>query len=474
MLQYINMKINGSIFKSYDIRGIYPEDLNEDAAFKIGQAFVEYTGAKNIVVGQDMRLSSPALFKALTNGIIVQGADVYNIGQVPTEGMYFAVGHYAYNAGVMITASHNPKKYNGFKLVGKEAGKTKVIPGKEIGEVVEKGDFSEISKQGEIKEIDIWQDYINHIFSFVDVKKIKPFKVVIDAGNGMAGKVIPIISEKLPIEVIPLNFELDGNFPAHPSNPLLEGVTDQISRKVKKKKADFGFIFDGDADRIYLIDEKGDFIKADITLLLLAEYLLEKNPGKGVAYNVICSKAIPGFIKKWKGKPIRTKVGFINVQKGMMENNGIMGGELSGHYSFKDNYYLDSGFIAFLILLQIISESGKKISEIVKELSSYAKGDEINFKVKNKEAILNKIKEKYSDGKQDYLDGVTVEYENWWFNIRASQTESLLRLTIEADTQKLLSQKEKELTALIEVLAVSDTARTGGIRYRQQNIDSFH
>lgn len=444
------MKINSSIFKSYDIRGIYPKDLNEDTAFKIGQAFVEYTEAKNIVVGQDMRLSSPALFEALVRGITLQGADVYNIGQVPTEGMYFAVGHYAYDAGIMITASHNPKEYNGFKLVGKEAGKTKVISGKEIGKIVGKDDFSEVSKQGEIKELDIWQDYINHIFSFVDVKKMEPFEVAIDAGNGMAGKVIPLISEKLPIKVIPLNFELDGNFPAHPSDVFQKGATDQIGRAVKDEKADFGVIFDGDADRIYLIDELGNFIRGDITLLLLAKYLLEKNPGKGVTYNLICSKAVPEFIKKWGGKPIRTKVGFVNVQKGMMENNGIMGGELSGHYSFKDNYYLDSGFIVFLILLEIISKTDKKVSEITKELSPYAKGAEINFKVKDKEAVLNKVKEKYSDGKQDYLDGVTIEYDNWWFNIRPSQTEPLLRLTIEAGSVKLLSQKKKELTALIK------------------------
>lgn len=444
------MKVNLSIFKSYDIRGIYPKELNKETAYKIGQGFVEYTGARNIVVGQDMRFSSPALFEALTKGITAQGADVYNIGQVPTECLYFSVGHYGYEAGIIITASHNPKEYNGFKLVGKEAGETKVIPGKEIGKIVGKGDFSEVSKQGEIKELDIWQDYINHIFFFVDVDKINPFKVVIDAGNGMAGKVIPLIEEKLCLEIIPLNFKLDGSFPAHPSDVFQKGATDQISKAVKDEKADFGVIFDGDADRVYLIDEKGDFIRADITLLLLAKYLLEKNPGKGVAYNVICSKAVPEFIKKWGGKPIRSKVGFVNVQKGMMENNGIMGGELSGHYSFKDNYYLDSGFIVFLILLQIISKTNRKVSEITKELSPYAKGAEINFNVEDKEAILNKVKEKYSDGKQDYLDGVTIEYDNWWFNVRPSQTEPLLRLTIEADTQKLLIQKKKELVALIE------------------------
>ncbi len=444
------MKVNLSIFKSRDIRGIYPKDLNEEVSFKIGQAFAEHVKAKKVVVGQDMRLSSPVLFEALSKGITAQGADVYNIGQVPTECLYFTVGNYEYDAGIMVTASHNPKKYNGFKLIKRIAEGLDLVRGKDMIQTIEKGDFPKVEKKGKIKEKDIWQDYLNHIFSFVDVKKIKPFKVVIDAGNGMAGKVIPLISPKLPIEIIPLNFKLDGSFPAHASNVFEQGATDQISKAVKDKKADFGVIFDGDADRIYLIDEMGNFIRGDITLLLLAKYLLKKNPGKGIAYNLICSKAIPEFIKKWGGKPIRTAVGVVEIRNGMLEKDGIMGGELSGHYIFKDNYYLDSGFITFLILLQIISESNKKVSELVRELSPYAKGAEINFEVEGKEAMLGKIKEKYSDGKQDYLDGVTIEYKDWWFNVRPSQTEPLLRLTIEAKTQKLLSQKKKELAALIE------------------------
>jgi len=434
-----------SIFKSYDIRGIYPKELNKEAAYKIGRAFIENTKAKTVAVGQDMRFSSPALFKSLTEGITIQGADVYNIGQVPTECLYFTVGHYGYDGGIMITASHNPKEYNGFKTVKKEGDVVNVIRGKDMIEIVEKSNFSKSGKNGEIKEIDIWQDYLNHIFSFVEIDKIKSFKVVIDAGNGMAGKTIPQIAQKLPLKIIPLNFKLDGNFPNHPSNPLFEGATDQISNGVIKKKSDFGFIFDGDADRIFLIDEKGNFVRADITLLLLAKYFLEKNPGKGVAYNLICSKSVPEFIKKWGGNPIRTQVGFLNIQKGILKNNGIMGGELSGHYCFKDNFYSDSGMIAFLTLLQIISASGKKVSELTKELSPYAKSAEINFKVKNKETILKKIREQFSDGKQDYLDGVTVEYKDWWFNIRPSQTEPLLRLTIEAENQEILEKKKREL-----------------------------
>lgn len=238
-------------------------------------------------------------------------------------------------------------------------------------------------------------------------------------------------------------------FPNHSPNPLLAGSVDQIKKEVKKEKAEFGFIFDGDADRIFLVDEKGLLVRADVTLLLLAKYFLKKNPGSTIAYNAICSKAVPEFIKKWQGIPIRTKVGFVNVRQGLLENNGVMGGELSGHYCFRDNYYLDSGMIGFLILLQIISEEHKKVSEIVQELSPYAKSSEINFEIENKEEILNKIKEKYTSGKQDYLDGITVEYDKWWFNVRLSNTEPLLRLTIEADTKELLEEKQKEITEII-------------------------
>jgi len=444
------MKVNLSIFKSYDIRGVYPRELDEKTAYKIGQVFIEYTKAKKVVIGQDMRLSSPALFEALAKGITAQGSDVYDIGQVPTEGMYFAVGHYNYQAGIMITASHNPKEYNGFKLIRKEGKRVQLIRGKDMISIVKKGSSQKTKKFGEIKELDIWQDYLNHIFSFINVNKIKPFKIVVDAGNGMAGKVIPLIERKLPVKITSLNFDLDGNFPVHPSNPLLEGAADEISREVREKKADFGFIFDGDADRIFLIDELGNFIRGDVTILLLAKYFLEKYPGKGVAYNLICSKAVPEFIKKWGGRPIRTSVGFVNVQKGMIENDGIVSGEVSGHFAFRDNYYLDSGFIAFLVLLQTISVLGKKVSEIITELSPYTKSAEINFEVEDKEAILNKIRKHFSDGKQNYLDGVTVEYDNWWFNVRPSNTEPLVRLTIEAENQELLEEKKKELTALIK------------------------
>ncbi|MEK7540858.1 MAG: phosphomannomutase/phosphoglucomutase [Patescibacteria group bacterium] len=441
--------VNPTIFKSYDIRGVYPNELNEETARAIGRGFVKYTGAKKVAVGQDARLSSPALFKSLVKGITEEGANVYNLGQVPTECLYFSVGVYAFDAGIMITASHNPKEYNGFKMIKKNGDNIDWIRGEDLRAIVEDGNFKNDITKGAIERKDIWPDYVKHILSFVNLEKIKNFKVAVDASNGVAGLAVSKIGDKLPAKIFLLNYEPDGDFPNHSPNPLLAGSTDQIKKEIEKEGADFGFIFDGDGDRIFLVDENGWLVRADVALLLLAKYFLQKNPGSAIAYNAICSKAAPELIKKWGGKPIRTKIGFVNVRAGLLENNGIMGGEPSGHYCFRDNYFMDSGMISFLILLQIISEEHKKVSEIAQELSPYAKSSEINFEIANKEEILNKIKEKYADGKQDYLDGITVEYNNWWFNARVSQTEPLLRLTIEADTKDLLEEKQKELRALI-------------------------
>lgn len=430
------------------MRGIYPGELNEDAAFAIGRVFIRYTGAEKVVIGYDARLSSPALFKALTQGLLSEGVQVHNIGQVPTECLYFAVGFYDFDAGIMITASHNPKEYNGFKTMVKRGNDIVWVRGKDLFSSLDQNSLRE-KHHVKIQEKDIWQDYLDYVLRFLE-KNVKPFKVVIDASNGVIGSVIEKIKDKLPVEIIDLNFEPNGNFPNHSPNPLEEGSSDQIKEEIKKQKADFGFIFDADADRIFFVDEKGQMVSADVVLLLLAKCFLHKNPGMGIAYNLICSRSVPEFITKWGGKPIRTQVGFVNVREGLIKNNGVMGGELSAHYCFRDYFYMDSGTIAFLTLLQIISKENKPVSEIVKELSVYAKPVQMNFEIEDKEAVLNKIKEKYADGKQDFLDGVTVEYKDWWFNLRPSNTEPLLKLTIEANAEDLLQQKKKELSEFIQ------------------------
>ena len=443
------MKINPSIFKSYDVRGVYPKDLNEEAAFEIGRAFVRHSGVKNTVLAHDARMSSPMLFKALARGVEAEGGQICDIGKAPTECLYFAVGSYEFDSGIMVTASHNPKEYNGFKMLKRIDGNIEMIRGVDLTEVVEGLQPMEDAKiETEIAKKDVWKDYLNHVLSFVDLADIVPAKIVVDASNGVGGLAVERMQDKLPVEIIPLNFVPDGNFPNHSPNPLEKDSSNQIAEKIQADKADFGIMFDGDADRVFLVDEAGKLVSADITLLLLAKYFLQKNPGMAIAYNAICSKAVPEFVQKWGGVPIRTQVGFVNVREGVMKNNGIMGGELSGHYCFKDNFYMDSGMIAFLTLLQIISQDGRKVSEIVKELSPYAKTD-ANFTVKDKDAVLEKVKEKYSDGNQDFLDGVTVTYKDWWFNLRPSNTEPILRLTIEADTQEILEEKNKELTKFI-------------------------
>jgi len=443
--------INKEIFKSYDIRGAYPGQLNEQAAFNIGKAFIRLTGAKKVAVCNDARNSGPELLFALARGIISEGGQLSHLGQLPTECLYFGVGNYDFPAGVMVTASHNPKEYNGFKMIKKVDGNIEMVRGEALRDIVGNEDYTN-GEPLELNKKDILKDYSNHILGFVDLSQINPLKIIVDASNGVAGKIILDIKDKLPAEIIQINFEPNGDFPNHSPNPLAEGSVKQISDKIKAEAegVDFGLIFDGDADRVFLIDEKGQLVRADVVLLILARYFLRKNTGSAIAYNAICSRAVPEFIKKWGGNPVKTKVGFVNVRECLLQNNGVMGGELSGHYCFKDNFYMDSGMIAMLILMQEISADGRKVSEIVAELSPYAKGAELNFEVADKDAVLAKIKEKFSDGKQEFLDGITVEYKDWWFNARPSNTEPLLRLTIEADTEAILEQKQKELIEIIK------------------------
>lgn len=439
--------VTEKIFKAYDIRGVYPTELDQEAAYLIGRAFAKRTQAKSIIVGSDMRLSGPALKEKLIAGIIDEGIDVIDIGLVAIDVVYFAVGKLKYDAGIMITASHNPPEYNGFKMVLKDMA---WIRGEELKDDVLNISSELAANKGQIIEKDILPEYINHVLSFCDLKKIKPVKVVVDAGNGMAGKIMPMLKEHLPIEIIPMNFDLDGNFPAHPSNPLDPKSQVGITAEVVKQKADFGAIFDGDTDRLFFIDEKGKFIRADYTLLILAKEFLLREPGKGIVYNAICSKMVPQKIKEWGGVPLRSKVGYVNISSMMRENDGIMGGELSAHYSFRDNFFADSGFIAFLILLQLISEDQRSLSEIISEFELYFKSPEINLEINNRDTVFVKLKEKYQAGKQDELDGLTVEFENWWFNVRPSNTEPLLRVTIETESQELLDEKILEISSLIK------------------------
>ena len=443
------MNISPVIFKSYDIRGIYPEELNEEAAYAIGRAYARRTGANQIVVGSDMRLSGPALKEQFIRGVTDEGANVVDVGLVPIDAVYFAVRKQNYPAGAMITASHNPKEYNGFKLPLPGIG---WVRGEEIKTDVENLPPAAAERKGKVAAIDIMPDYIKHVLSFADLANIKPLKIVVDAGNGMAGKVVPLLEPRLPIKIIPLNFELDGNFPAHPSNPLLPESQTQIRQAVMENKADGGVIFDGDTDRLFFIDERGEFVRADMTLLILAKEFLRREPGAGIVYNAICSKAVPEIIKEWGGRALRSKVGFVNVMETMAREQGIVGGELSAHYSFRDNGYADSGFIAWLILLELLSQSGGPLSAIVKEFQRYHKSDEINIKLTDREEAISKLKAKYADGQQENFDGLTVTYNDWWFNVRPSNTEPLLRITIETPNQAMTAEKQEEILKIIQAV----------------------
>ncbi|HBV33076.1 TPA: phosphomannomutase/phosphoglucomutase [Patescibacteria group bacterium] len=440
------MNWSPDIFKSYDVRGVYPSQLNDGAAEAIGLAVASLSGDKKIVIGRDMRLSSPALHQALLKGLIAGGAVVSDIGLVPIDAVYFTTNKFSYDWGIMITASHNPVEYNGFKIIGRGG---KWLRGAELKDLVLQN-FKPAPTPGHVANLDIWPEYIEHLLSFVDIKKLKPLKVVVDAGNGMAGAVIPKLFAKLPFKLSPLYFELDGRAPHRPFNPLMPGAAAAASRQLRQTGADVGVMFDGDADRVFFLDEKGKFVSADVTLLLLAREFLNREPGAAIAYNLICSKAVPEFITKWGGRPLRSAVGYVNVAKQLAENNGVMGGELSAHYSFRDNFNTDSGFIALLVVLELLSRLNNPLSQLVKEYSPYFKLPEINLSVANKQEMINRVKKNYGDAAIDELDGITITYPDWWVNVRPSNTEPLLRVTIEANTEKLLQQKQTEVLNVIK------------------------
>ncbi len=443
-------KIDPAIFKAYDIRGIYPAQLDEKIAYLVGKALVEYLKPKNIAVGRDMRLSSPTLFENLTRGILEAGSDVVDIGLCSTDELYFAVGKFGYDGGVMITASHNPKEYNGFKICQKEAVPLSGDKGlEEIQQIITSEKFSVTAKKGNLIQKDVSGDYIQHILSFIDVRKIKPFKMVADAGNGMAGLLIPKLFAHLPCQLIPMFFELDGSFPNHPASPIEPENLRFLQEKVLQEKAFLGAAFDGDADRVFILDEKAQILGGDMVTALVAKSLLKKEKNATILYNLICSRTVPKVIVENGGKALKTRVGHALIKPLMKKYQAVFGGEHSGHFYYRDNFYADSALITLVVFLELLSEENKNVSELVREIDQYYRSGEINSKVEEIPQKLQDIEKLYSKGKIDHLDGLTVEFENWWFNLRPSNTEPLLRLNVEADTPELLKQKTLELLNLI-------------------------
>lgn len=446
-------QVNPTIFKSYDVRGVYPSELNEDVAYAIGRCFVPLIGARSatVVVGRDMRPSGQKLSDGFARGASDAGADVVDIGMVSTDALYFAVGKFAFDGGVMITASHNPAQYNGMKFTRAQAEPISLDTGlATIRDQLVAGKLpAKAESPGAISQRNILDDFARHCLSFVDPAKIKPFRIAVDAGNGMAGETIPHVFKSLPCEIVPLYFELDGSFPNHPASPIEPENMIDLQGEVRKHQCDLGAAFDGDADRMFVVDEKGALIDGSTVTALVALNTLKKHPGAKILYNLICSRSVPELIEKAGGVPVRSKVGHSIIKATMREQDIVFGGEHSGHFYFRDNWYADSGMIALLACLELFSEADKPVSEVIAPIDTRFRSGEINTHVADIPAKLAEIERHYADAQIDHLDGVTISYPNWWMNVRPSNTEPLLRLNVEGDTRELMEQHRDEALALI-------------------------
>ncbi len=438
-----------SVFKAYDIRGKYPAELNEETAYKLGRAFVRFLNTSEVCVGRDMRISSPFLFENLIEGVMDEGADVIDIGLCSTPMFYFAMGNYQLKSGIMITASHNPSEYNGFKLCGEGAKPIGLNSGLiEIEKIFQMIEAGGKTKRGNLIRQDISGDYTKFMWGFV--KEIHSLKVVVDAANAMAGLEVPLMFKNLNVELIPLYFELDGSFPNHPADPLDKKNLAELQKRVKSEKANLGIAFDGDADRVFFVDEKAKVIPGDLITALIAKSFLKNNPGVKILFDLRSSKAVGEVIKENNGIPVVARSGHTFMKESLRGENAIFGGELSGHYYFSDFFYCDSGMLAAILVMNIICKEGKPLSKLIKPIKRYYSTGEINFKADNKDEIIEIARQHFSDASRQVEDGLYVEYSDWWLSLRKSSTEPLLRLVLEAKTRKLMAEKAKLVKNLIK------------------------
>jgi phosphomannomutase len=446
------MQVNPSIFKAYDIRGIYPTDLNEDIAYAIGRSFATFLQPQTVVVGHDMRLSGPSIFEAVTNGLRDQGVNVINIGLVSTDQYYYACAKYDV-PGMMVTASHNPKAYNGFKMVKQMpyllSGDAGIM---DLRRIVQNDEFAPKAEQrGTIEHVDLMDEFVDALLKLVDVTKIKPLKVIADTGNGAVGPALTKLYAKLPVQLTPMYFEPDGNLPNHGLDPLQPENRAELQQRVKDEGADVGFAFDGDGDRFFVIDDRGEFVPGDFFTALMAQYMLGKFPGEKIVYDVRASWAVPDLIKAAGGTPLMERVGHAFIKRRMADENVLFAGEVTGHYYFRDFTFADSGMIPSIVLLELLSTSGKKLSELLAPIEAkYFVSGEINSTVPDAQSKMQQLAERYGDAKVEHLDGVSVSYDDWHFNVRASNTEPLLRLNLEALDQAKMEEKRDEVLALIK------------------------
>ncbi len=449
------MPLTPDIFKAYDVRGTYPDQLDEAGARSIGAAFAAYLNAGRVAVGRDMRLSSPALAAAFIEGVVSQGTDVVDYGMIATDMLYFAVARDGHDGGVQITASHNPKQYNGMKMVRREALPLSGDEGiSDIREMIATGTVpARAGRTGTVTSGTILDAYVDHVMSFIDPSIVQAFDVVLDAGSGMGGLVAPRLFERLPCRTMRLCFEIDGRFPNHEANPLIEENRRDIVEAVVARRADIGIAWDGDADRCFFIDGSGEFVSGDFITALLAEAFLLKHPNATIIYDLRASHAVKDMVARYGGTSLMNRVGHAFFKQRMRETHAIFGGEVTGHYYFRDNFYADNGFIPALLILELMSKKGQSLRELLAPLRSrYFISGEINTKLRSMAEVpakLELISEKYADGHQYKLDGISVEYPDWHFNVRPSNTEPLLRLNLEATTPELMAAKRDEVVALI-------------------------
>ena len=439
------------IFKSYDIRGKVGTELTPETCEDIGRAFADWLPVKGVVaVGRDMRPDSEELTKAFIKGLTEQGTDVWDVGLVTSDMSYFAVGKFDLAGGVVITASHNPGEYNGIKLyrdhvtaVGLDSGLDEIRDA-----AIAKKFQPAADKPGTVETHDITDIWAEHCLSFTT--KLKPFHIAIDAGNGMAGAILPHILPKLPLKVEEMYFDLDGTFPNHEANPMHVETLNDLSKRILEQELDFGIAFDGDGDRAALVDDKGRPVSGSVMLAIVARYYLQKYPGAQIVHEVRTSRATLELIKEWGGEPVRVKAGRVFIGAKLRELGAPFGGETTGHFFFKENYEADAGMITALVAVQAISDSGKKLSDLADEYNRYIMPPEVSFETDKPKEVLQRVAEAFKDGKQDWLDGITVNYTNKWFNLRASNTEPVVKLNVEAETRESLDELLAKLTSIIK------------------------
>jgi phosphomannomutase len=455
------MVIDPSIFRDYDIRAVAGKQLDEDGVRRIAEAIVKIFKPKSIQVGHDMRITSPAFQKVFIETMLNCGVNVTDLGFVSTDMLYFASGTYPEDMSLTISASHNPPDFNGMKMVKRGAiaisGDSGIYDIKKLA--LNGEDLGVVSQiKGVLTKRDIMADWITHLLKFIDVTKMKNFNVVSDTGNGMAGYFMPSLEEKLPWKVTRLFYDLDGTFPNHVPSPIEEKNRMDCINKVKETNADFGMVFDGDGDRVFMIDEKGRTLSGTIMTAIIAENLLQKTPDATILYNAIVGRVVPEIIERYGGKTERVRVGHTLIKEAMRKFDGLFCGEHSGHYFFKANFYADSAIIAALLVSELMSDKNKKLSEFYDEYDKYPASGEINFEVEDKDKVMKDIEAEFK-GKADsidWLDGVSIWFKDYWFNVRPSNTESLLRLNVEADNTALLEEKTKELVMTIEKLGAKE------------------